>query len=367
MNDSSEARRDDPDWVPMPADTNGGRRVLTIASLTLLVMALFVGALIFWGAHLIDPSGDPGDLVGSVEIATGSSTDSIAEQLAEVGVVSNGRLFAAYIGITGAGPFAAGEYANFAEDMSFDEAIGVLEAGPLPPGAVNVRVVEGSGIGEVLEQIAEQHPGVTVEDLLAALGSGTVTSKYLPEGTTNLEGLLFPDTYEFADDATAEQILQTMADEMTERLDDLGYERAETLQGRSAYELVTTASLAERETGTPPEERGQIARVIYNRLDDEEPLGIDAAILYGLGRTNGELTKSELETDGPYNTRIRTGLPPTPIGMPSLAALEAAIDAPEGSWKFYVLTSNDPPSHFFTESFSEFEREKADAQARGVF
>jgi UPF0755 protein len=179
--------------------------------------------------------------------------------------------------------------------------------------------------------------------------------------------MLFPDTYEFADDATAQQILQTLADEMTERLDELGYERAPTLQGRSPYDLVSTASLVEREAGAPPEERGKVARVIYNRLDAEEPLGVDAAILYGLGRSSGELTQSELETDGPYNTRLRTGLPPTPIGMPGLASLEAAIAAPEGNWRYYVLTSNDPPSHLFTDSYEEFLDAKEEAQANGVF
>ncbi len=367
MTKTEQRRSSDSDWVEIPTETNGGRKILTIASVVLLLAALVVGALIFWGARLVDPAGEPGELVGEIEIPSGSSTEAIANQLADEGVVSNGRLFSAYIGIKSAGPFAAGRYASFQEDMSFDEAIAVLDEGPLPPGAVSVRIVEGSRLAEVLEQIAEQHPNVTEADLMAVLGAGTVTSKYLPEGNTNLEGMLFPDTYEFADDATAQQILQTLADEMTERLDELGYERAETLQGRPAYDLVNTASLVERETGSPPEERGKIARVIYNRLDAEEPLGIDAPILYGLGRTSGELTQSELETDGPYNTRLRTGLPPTPIGMPGLASLEAAIATPEGNWRYYVLTSNDPPAHFFTDSYQEFLEAKDEAQANGVF
>ena len=355
------------DWVELPAETNGGRKVLTIGLVVVLLLAFTIGGLLFWVSRKIDPSGDPGELVQSIEIHTGSSTDSIAGILAKADVISDAGLFARYVGLKGAGPWEAGNYTDFRVNSSFDQAIDVLDEGPLPVGATQVRVTEGVRLSEALAQIAEQHPGVTEDDLLLALGSGQVTSDYLPEGTSNWEGLLFPDTYEFSDDATATEILQTLSDEMSSNLDELGYERAETLRGFSAYDVLKVASLAERETGQPEEERGQIARVIYNRLDEGEPLGIDASILYGLGRDSGELTKSDLEADTPYNTRVNAGLPPTPIGLPSMAALSAAIDPPEGDWRYYVLVSNEPPSHLFTDSYSEFQRAKAQAQADGVF
>ena len=171
----------------------------------------------------------------------------------------------------------------------------------------------------------------------------------------------------YFDDATAQEILQTMATKMDDVLDGLGYDKAESLQGRTPYELVTIASLVERETGQPPEERGKIARVIMNRLDDGEPLGIDAANLYGLGRTSGELTKADLAVESPYNVRKNKGLPPTPICLPGEASLRAAIEAPAGTWRYYVLTTKDPPTHLFTDSYREFQKAKADAQARGVF
>lgn len=361
------ARDPDDDWVPLPSETNGGRRVLAIVAGALIVVAFLIGGVLFWAARKVDPAGDPGEVIDAIEIPTGSSTDAIAQILADDRVITDAGLFSAYAGMKGAGPWEAGRYTDFRTNSSFDEAIEVLDGGPLPVGVTQVRVTEGTRLINALGQIAEQHPGVTAEDLQAALESGEVTSKYLPEGTTNWEGLLFPDTYEFSDDATAVEILQTMAGEMEDVLDEAGYERAEVLQGYSAYELITIASLTERETGQPPEERGQIARVILNRLDAGEPLGIDATVLYGLGRDGGELTQSDLEVDTPYNTRTRTGLPPTPIGLPSQAALEAAIEPPEGDWMYYVLTSNDPPRHLFTDSYSEFQRAKADAQARGVF
>jgi UPF0755 protein len=332
-----------------------------------LVFAFAIGALLFWVSRKIDPSGEAGELVASIEIPTGSTTDGIASILADADVISDAGLFARYVGLKGAGPWEAGNYTDFRVRSSFDEAIDVLDGGPLPVGASQVRITEGKRVSDALAQIAEQHPNISDEDLLLAMGSGQVTSKYLPEGTTNWEGLLFPDTYEFADDATATEVLQTLADEMADHLDELGYDRAETLRGFSAYDVLKVASMAERETGQPEEERGQIARVIYNRLDAEEPLGIDATVLYGLGRDSGELTQSDLDTDTPYNTRLNAGLPPTPIGLPSRAALEAAIDPPDGDWFYYVLVSKDPPTHLFTDSSSEFQRAKEQAQADGVF
>lgn len=355
------------DWVRLPGDADGGRRVLALVVGAGIIVAFAVGGLLLWVSRTIDPPGDAGELVGDIEVPTGSSTDAIAGVLAEAGVISDGGIFARYVGLKGEGPWEAGNYTEFRENSSFDEAIAVLDEGPLPVGASTVRITEGRRLTDALAQIAEQHPNVTQEDLLLALGSGQVTSKYLPQGTTNWEGLIFPDTYEFSDDATATEILQTLADEMSSLLDELEYDRSEALRGLTPYQLVTMASMVERETGEPEEERGQMARVILNRLEDGEPLGIDATILYGLGRDSGELTKSELESDTPYNSRLRTGLPPTPIGLPSRVALEAAIDPPEGEWKFYVLVSNDPATHVFTDSYSEFQRAKAQAQEDGVF
>ncbi len=351
----------------LPAPTQGGRRLLAVGGLVVLVLGLIVGAVLIWGSRQIDPGGEPGELVQELVVPTGSSTDSIATLLADEGIVSNARMFRYYVGWQGAGPWDAGAYVDFRLGSSFDEAIEVLDAGPVPSAASVVRVVEGRTVGEALDEIAAQMPNLTVDVLREALASGQVTSAYKPPEATSWEGLLFPDTYQFDDDATAVEVLQSMASKMEDVLDSLDYDRAEALQGRSAYELITIASLIERETGAPPEERGMISRVISNRLDAGEPLGIDATILYGLGRTSGELTESDLDTETPYNSRLVPGLPPTPIALPGEASLAAAIAPTEGDWRWYVLTSNDPPLHLFTDVYEEFLDAKADAQDRGVF
>ena len=360
-------QEDDDDYVLLPPPTHGGRRLLAVAGVVLGLGALLVVAAVLWGARQINPSGEQGDLVAEVVVPSGSATDSIATLLGEADVITNPRLFSWYAGWKNAGPWEAGRYVEFHENSSFDEAIAVLDDGPVPVNANTVRIPEGKRLIDALQIVSESMPDTSVEQLLNALASGEVTSKYKPAEVSNWEGFLFPDTYEFADDASPVQILQTMATKMDKVLDSLGYDKAEALQGRTAYELVTAASLVEREAGTPEDERGKVARVIYNRLDAGEPLGIDAANLYGLGRASGGLTKADLAVDSPYNTRKNPGLPPTPICLPGKAALDAAINTPPGPWKYYVLVSNDPPTHLFTDSYKEFQQAKAQAQAQGVF
>ncbi len=357
----------DHEYVLLPRDTSGGRKVLSVLVAAALIIGVLAGGTLLWASHQIGRSGPQGDIVASVTIPSGASVSSIATILEEKDIISSARIFKFYTGLKSEGGWKAGNYVDFRTNSSFDEAIEVLDAGPVAPSARVVRVIEGSRLADALEAIAKQTGNITVAQLQASLDSGEVRSAYKPEGIGSWEGLLFPDTYQFAEDATPAVILQTMVTKMDKVLDSLGYDRAQALSGRSAYELITIASLIERETGQPAEERGKISRVISNRLDAGERLEIDAAVLYGLGRGSGGLTKEDLARETPYNTRKVKGLPPTPISLPGEASLKAAIEPTPGDWKFYVLVSNDPPTHFFTASYQEFLRQKADAQKRGVF
>ena len=355
------------EYVVLPAPSGGGRNLIAIGAISLLVLGIMLGSLLLWASRKINPSGEQGEVIASLVVPSGATTASIAGLLAENGVVSDARMFRYYTGWKNAGPWNAGEYVEFRASSSFDQAIEVLDAGPVPIQAKVVRVTEGTRLKDALITIADQMGTITAEQLQETLDSGKILSAYKPEDVTSWEGLLFPDTYEFEETATPQVILQTMATQMEKVLDGLGYDKAQALQGRSSYELITIASLIEKETGSPVEERGKISRVISNRLDDSETLGIDASVLYGLDRASGSLSKSDLASNTPYNTRKVKGLPPTPIALPGKASLEAAIDPPAGTWRYYVLTSNDPPEHLFTDSYNEFLRAKDDAQARGVF
>jgi UPF0755 protein len=131
------------------------------------------------------------------------------------------------------------------------------------------------------------------------------------------------------------------------------------------YQVITVASLIERESRLQ-EEYPKVARVVYNRLAKKMTLGIDASILYGLGRTSGVLHASELAKDTPYNTRLHTGLPPTPIASPGDAAIEAALQPSPGDWLYYVLENKDG-HQLFTSSYAEFLKQVAKSKAEGVF
>ena len=355
------------EYVVLPPPSSGGRKLLAIGAISLLVLGIMLGSVVLWASRKINPSGEQGAVVASLVVPSGATTSSIAGLLADKCVISDARMFKYYSGWKNAGPWNAGEYVEFRTSSSFDQAIEVLDKGPVPVQAKVVRVIEGTRLQEALVAIAAQMGTVTAKELQQTLDSGKILSTYKPADVTSWEGLLFPDTYEFEKTATPQVILQTMATQMEKVLDGLGYDKAEALQGRSAYQLITIASLIEKEAGAPAEERGMISRVISNRLDDSETLGIDASVLYGLDRPSGALSKSDLASDTPYNTRKVKGLPPTPISLPGMASLQAAIDPTQGTWKYYVLTANSPPKHLFTDSYKEFLSAKAEAQARGVF
>jgi UPF0755 protein len=131
------------------------------------------------------------------------------------------------------------------------------------------------------------------------------------------------------------------------------------------YQALIVASLVEAEAKVP-EDRAKIARVIYNRMAQGMTLGIDATVLYAIGERTDSLTNSQLQTDSPYNTRLKAGLPPTPINSPGQASIEAALNPAEGDWLYYVLTDTEG-HHYFTDSYSDFQRAVKDAQDRGVF
>jgi UPF0755 protein len=167
-----------------------------------------------------------------------------------------------------------------------------------------------------------------------------------------LEGFLFPSTYRFGPATSAPELvaLQLGAFAREWRRLDLRPARA---RGLDPYEVLTVASMVERETRTP-EERALVAAVIVNRLERGMPLGIDATLRYGLGIPGTRpLTRAHLASDSPYNTSRFRGLPPTPIGNPGLPSLRAAARPASVDYLFYVRKP-DRLHHFFTASEEEF-------------
>jgi UPF0755 protein len=206
-----------------------------------------------------------------------------------------------------------------------------------------------------LPQIAERVgklPGRSGDRFLELAKSGTITSSLLPQGSTNLEGLLLPETYNLEPKDDEEAILRRMVESFEKTARDLGIDQAQSKVGISPYQAIVVASLIERETRFD-EERPRVASVIYNRLKRGQLLQVDATVIYALGRTgerNIRVLFKDLEVNSPYNTYKVKGLPPTPIAAPGRASIEAALNPDTTPFLFYVVTETDGRHSFATTS-----------------
>jgi len=359
----------------------GGHHRLAIVLLVvagLLVVALAGGY--WWVQRKIHPPGDPGEVV-SIEVPEGSSTGDIAALLDAEGVVSDGTIFRWYARFEGASGWQAGVY-ELRLDSDMDEVIRALDAGPAGAPFDEVTVPEGLSVwaaagdrspGPVVQRLADDEAGVArfePQTLVDLLVSGTIRSRYQPEGSQDLEGLLFPDTYRVEEEDTEEAVLTRMVQRFDDVAAEVGYDGATATVAAATqnqvqitpYQAIIVASLIERET-LIASERPMVARVIYNRMAQGMTLGIDASTQYAIGRPIE--TQSDFDPASPYNLRAHQGLPPTPIGVPGRAALDAALHPAEGPWLYYVL-SDQEGNHFFTDSEAEFFEAKEECARLGL-
>ena len=208
-----------------------------------------------------------------------------------------------------------------------------------------------------VNKIAEEERGISPSLRPKAYLAATEETANLPAGfkrsdAPNLEGFLFPATYDFNEDTTSAQLVddQLAAFERAWSQIDMKYARSKNL---TPYDVLIIASMVEKEVQVP-RERPLVAAVIYNRLKAGMPLGIDATVRYGFDIPPTQaILQSQLESDNPYNTRKLPGLPPTPIANPGLASIQAAAHPAEVDLLYFVRKP-DCRSHFFTASEAEF-------------
>jgi peptidoglycan lytic transglycosylase G len=196
-------------------------------------------------------------------------------------------------------------------------------------------------------------PRLTGTGYLEATGAAVPPAEFRKDWKlSSIEGFLFPATYEFTKLTSSAKLVrdQLRAFRREWRKVNLRYARSKNL---TPYDVLIIASMIEKET-VAPEERRLVAAVVYNRLHNRMPLGIDATIRYGLDVPGSEpLKQSDIESDNPYNTRKRPGLPPTPISNPGLASMRAAARPAEVDYLYFVRKP-DGVHHFFTASEAEF-------------
>jgi UPF0755 protein len=323
-------------------------------------------ALVIAGIAVVSASGllsgeeaeDPGVVAAgerTVIIPEGLSAQDVAKILERQGIIGSATTFLIEVRLKeAAGSIKPGEY-QFTLGQDNDSVIAALVEGPAPV-TVKLTIPEGMSVDQVAGRLASEESidATGYAELAADPASFDVPSLggqgLQPE---TLEGLLFPSTYFLAEDTGAETLIQLQLDTLSEKTAGLPWERAEAL-GVTPYEIVTVASMIEKEARVP-EERALVSAVIYNRLAAGMTLGIDATTRYALKKWTEPLTKSDLEVDSPYNTRRVKGLPPGPIASPGLDALRAALEPEEVDYLYYVL-QDEEGHHFFTSSYEEFLR-----------
>jgi UPF0755 protein len=209
--------------------------------------------------------------------------------------------------------------------------------------------------------------GWTIPELLAALAANPVISKTLDHDSLDLasiladdaagsghpEGWFFPETYMVPRNTSDSTVLRQASKLMNDKLNAIWNSREAGLPLQSPYELLILASIIERETALPSE-RAKIAGVFVRRLEQGMRLQTDPTVIYGVGADfDGDLTRAHLETDTPYNTYTRDGLPPTPIGLPGEESLYAAAHPAPGDELFFVASGKGDGSHVFSTTLDQ--------------
>jgi len=294
-----------------------------------------------------------------VEIPSGTGTAAMGRRLAEAGVVPSAESFRLAVWLKGSGRrLQAGEY-RFDRPMSPAEVVDKLARGDVYVRAITFR--EGLTIREMASVYEAAGFGSGADFLEASKNAALIAS--IDPAAPNLEGYLFPDTYTLPRSATATQLVERMVGQFRKVLTPELQKQASD-RGLTVRELVTLASLVEKETAKP-DERTIVAGVYTNRLRIGMGLQCDPTVIYALmlaGRYDGNIRRADLQIDSPYNTYRYAGLPPGPIAAPGAASLQAAANPADVPY-FYFVSRNDG-SHVFSTTLDEHNKNVYEYQIR---
>ena len=306
-------------------------------------LAVFVSLLLALSAWFYFLDGFPKQ-TKIVEIPQGLGLSAIAEKLEGEGVIRKAEIFSLPVFLSGTqGKLKHGEYVFSAGEAPYSVHR------KLRRGEVSLRKVtfpEGVTLARMAE-ILEASQIVSRKEFLALAQGSEYSTKKLGVGVLSLEGFLFPDTYFFPKDSTAEKVIETMLDGFREACATLGIVSTEP----DIKEIVTIASLIEKETAFPPE-RPLVSAVIRNRLKKGMKLEFDPTVIYALGeKFDGDIRKKDLSFPSPYNTYVFSGLPPGPIAAPGLDSIRAALEPADVDYLYFV--SNGDGVHIFSSKYED--------------
>ena len=286
------------------------------------------------------------------------TAESVGERLEEEGIIRSGWYFEMRMRIGSSdAELSPGQY-ELTPGMAVSEIIDEITTTGAT-GSVTIRFQEGWRTEQYAEHLVESGLLDSVDEFMEAVASPEWDYDFLATrpADAELEGYLFPDTYQFRGDATAEEIIETLLEtfelrvppELQARADDLGY---------NFHNVITIASIVEREA-VIAEERPMIASVFYNRMDETMPLQADPTVQYVVGSPGNwwpEITQEDINRMASHNTYQRPGIPPWPIANPSLASIEAALQPASSDYLFFVATGDGSGAHRFAETYEEHQQ-----------
>ncbi|HKW73711.1 MAG TPA: endolytic transglycosylase MltG [Candidatus Dormibacteraeota bacterium] len=341
------------------------RRVITIV-LILALLGLGASRGLDWWNFNVNTPVSTSDHSVAFHVDPGETPTQIGTDLFDLGLIRSTIAFDLYTRLTNAGPkFEAGTF-KLNTNMTLSQIVSALQHGR--PDQIAITFKEGLPLreqakvvdGKKLTTISGSAYLQAAKDLSLA-----TTYKFLPAQSANpdfpYEGYLFPDTYLVDPTARAKDLVQEQLGQFAVVFSaDWQAQIAQATSARPAEDIrtiVILASMVDREANEKtPTDRGNVCSVYYNRLKINMSLGVDATLLYALGRLTPEPTAAELVLDTPYNTRKHTGLPPGPISNPGKAALTACVSPPKTDYLFY-FTDRQGTTHFETNQ-KDFESDK---------
>lgn len=324
----------------------GEKRIIAVV----LVLAVFILAglgwqQLQWSLEAVDRQDkEPIEVV----IPPAASTSDVAEILKGHDLIRDKSVFVIYCRLRGVDQkLKAGTY-GFSKSQSVQDLVDDLVKGRVITQVFTVP--EGYDLAQIGQLLAEK--GICGYDEYKQALTGEYNYSFMkdiPARDNRLEGFLFPDTYQVPRGITAREVV----DMMLARFDQVWKTRFESSarqQGRTVYEVVTLASLVEKEAKID-EERPIIAGVLENRLRKGMLLQVDATVLYGLGQHKQQVTYEDLKVDSPYNTYRYPGLPPGPIASPGAASIEAVLNPARHDYYYYVYVGDG--RHYFSRTYEE--------------
>jgi UPF0755 protein len=391
---------------PRSAKRTGGRRVQRqirrrrlrrgVFATVLVVLVLAAGGA-FFGVRKLQALREVPDFTGAgdgptvVQVEDGQSLTAIGVTLARGNVVASVRAFTLAAEADPRARAVQPGYYQLRERMSGSAAVSMLQEPTARVGHLEIRGGEqldnvtlpgGKAVPGLLSEISrascamirQASTCVSPDDLRAAMSQRDLTQLAVPswaldpmsrvEPRRRLEGLLVPGPYDLRPGSSAVELLQQVTGTSVARLLAGGFPVSAAGTGFSAYEVLVIASVIEREGITPDFRR--VSRVIHNRLAARMPLQMDSTINYPLDQQQVTTSDADRARPGPYNTYLNVGLPASPIGSPSAAAIAAALSPEPGPWRYFVKCQRDGAS-CFSVTKAEHDAAVRDAAARGVF